>query len=51
MAIVVGSAATPLSSFCIMATDFGKAVYTGLKIVKKYKNDPNIKGPLPKVVH
>ena len=51
LSIIVGGVATPLSSYCIMATDFAKTVYSGGKIVyrRKVKNDTNVKGKVTKV--
>ena len=44
LAVIVGSVATPASSYFIMAVDFAKAMQSGWKIVKKYKTDPNVEG-------
>ena len=34
LAIVVGNVSTPLTTYCIIATDFAKTVYTALKIIR-----------------
>ena len=46
LAIMVGGVATPESSACIMATDYAKTFYAGLRIIYKNKirNETNIKG-------
>ena len=46
LAVMVGSVATPMSSFCIMSADFLKTLQSTWKIVKKNKNAPNIKGKI-----
>ena len=50
LSIIVGGVATPMSSFCIMATDFAKTVYSGGKIVYriKVKNETNVEGEYDK---
>ena len=42
MAVIVGGVATPVTSYCIMAIDFCKAMQKGMKIIKKFRNDPNM---------
>ena len=42
MAVIVGGVATPATSYCIMAIDFCKAMQSGWKIIKKFRNDPNV---------
>ena len=42
MAVIVGGVATPATSYCIMAIDFCKAMQKGMKIIKKFRNDPNM---------
>ena len=44
LAVIVGGVATPATSFCIIVTDFLKAIYTGWKITRKFKTNQNIDG-------
>ena len=37
LSIIVGGVATPMSSLCIMITDFAKTVYSGGKIIYRMK--------------
>ena len=48
LAIMVGGVATPESSACIMATDYAKTLYQGLRIIykNKYRNETNIQGTI-----
>ena len=41
LAAVIGGVATPVTSACLMATDFAYALYSGWKLVRKYKKNPN----------
>ena len=42
MAVIVGGVATPATSYCIMAIDFCKAMQKGVKIIKKFRNNPDM---------
>lgn len=46
LSIIVGGIATPMSSLCIMVTDFAKTMYSGGKIIYriKVKNETNLEG-------
>ena len=44
LAVIVGNVSTPLTSYCIMATDFSKTVYTGLKIIRNKNKGKDVKG-------
>ena len=41
MAVIVGGVANPVTSYCIMVIDFCKAMQKGVKIIKKFRDDPN----------
>ena len=45
-AVIVGSVSTPATSACIIAVDFFKALQSGWKIFKKYKNNSNVEGKI-----
>ena len=40
LAIIVGGVSTPVTTYCIIATDYAANLYKGLKIIydNKYKN-------------
>ena len=44
LAIVVGNVSTPLTTYCIIATDFAKTVYTALKIIRNKRRGKNVEG-------
>ena len=46
LAIIFGGVATPASSYCILATDYAKVLFMGLRIIYNFKkgNTQNIKG-------
>lgn len=46
LAVIVGGVSTPTTSFCIMAIDFTRAMYSGWKIINKYKSNSDIKGKM-----
>ena len=47
LAIMVGGVATPMTSVCIMATDFAKTLFDTYKIIKKYnQNNQNVEGTI-----
>ena len=45
-AVIVGSVSTPATSACIIAVDFFKALQSGWKILKKYKNNKTVEGKI-----
>ena len=44
LAVIVGGVATPVTSACLMAVDFGKTMLAGWKILKKFKTNPDVEG-------
>ena len=44
LAVIVGGVATPVTSACLMAIDFGKTMQAGWKILKKYKTNQDVEG-------
>ena len=42
LAVIIGGVSTPLTSLCIMAIDFAKAMQAGWRIISKVKANPNV---------
>ena len=46
LAVMVGGVATPTTNYCIIAVDFLEVIFDCLKIIRKFKSNPDVEGNL-----
>ena len=42
LAVIVGGVATSITNYCIIAIDFVEVIIDGLRIIRKYKTNPDV---------